>query len=82
VAITNGYTTLDEVKRQLDIPGSDSIDDALLELCIESASRAIDNMTERTYFQGTATRVFVPDDSFFCKSLTLCGRALTISWSL
>jgi len=66
VAITNGYTTLEEVKRQLDIPGSDSIDDALLELCIESASRAIDNMTERTYFQGTATRVFVPDDSFFC----------------
>ena len=66
MAITNGYTTLEEVKRQLDIPGSDSIDDALLELCIESASRAIDNMTERTYFQGTATRVFVPDDSFFC----------------
>lgn len=64
MAITNGYTTLANVKRSLDI--SDSVDDALLELCITAASRAIDNMTERTFFQGTATRVFVPDDSFFC----------------
>ena len=64
MAITNGYTTLADVKRSLDI--TDSVDDALLELCITAASRAIDNMTERTFFQGTATRVFVPDDSFFC----------------
>lgn len=63
MAITNGYATLVDVKRQLDI--TDSVDDTLLELCIESASRAIDNMTERVFFQGTATRIFVPDDSFY-----------------
>lgn len=63
MAVENGYATLTEVKRSLGI--TDSVDDALLELCIESASRAIDNMCERTFFQGTATRVFVPDDSFY-----------------
>lgn len=63
MAITNGYATLVDVKRQLDI--TDNVDDTLLELCIESASRAIDNMTERVFFQGTATRIFVPDDSFY-----------------
>jgi len=64
VALVNAYATLADVKRNLSI--TDSVDDALLELCITSASRAIDNMTERTFFQTTATRVFIPDDSFFC----------------
>ena len=58
------YATLADVKRQLDI--DDTVDDGLLELCITSASRAIDNMTERTFGQVEETRVFVPDDSFFC----------------
>ena len=58
------YATLSDVKRNLGITGT--VDDALLELCIESASRAIDNMTERTFSQSEETRVFVPDDSFFC----------------
>lgn len=58
------YATLSDVKRNLGI--TDTVDDALLELCIESASRAIDNMTERTFSQSEETRVFVPDDSFFC----------------
>ena len=64
MALVNAYTTLAAVKRSLSI--TDDVDNDLLELCINSASRAIDNMTERTFFQGTATRVFVPDDSFFC----------------
>jgi hypothetical protein len=64
VALVNAYATLADVKRNLSI--ADSVDDALLELCITSASRAIDNMTERTFFQTEETRVFVPDDSFFC----------------
>jgi hypothetical protein len=64
VALVNAYTTLAAVKRSLSI--TDDVDNDLLELCINSASRAIDNMTERTFFHGTATRVFVPDDSFFC----------------
>ena len=63
MAITHGYASLAEVKRSLGI--TDTVDDDLLELCIESASRAIDNMTERVFFQGTATRVFVADDSFY-----------------
>ncbi len=58
------YATLSDVKRNLGI--TDTVDDALIELSIESASRAIDNMTERNFSQVTATRVFVPDDSFFC----------------
>ena len=64
MALVNAYTTLASVKRSLSI--TDSVDDDLIELCINAASRAIDNMTERTFFQTTATRVFVPDDSFFC----------------
>jgi len=58
------YATLSDVKRNLSI--TDTVDDSLIELCIESASRAIDNMTERTFSQSEETRVFVPDDSFFC----------------
>lgn len=63
MAIINGYCSLDDVKRSLSI--NDNDDDGLLELCIEAASRAIDNMTERVFFQGTATRVFIPDDSYY-----------------
>lgn len=62
MAIVNGYASLEDVKRSLRI--TDSVDDTLLELCIESASRAIDNMCERVFFQGTATRIFAPDDSY------------------
>lgn len=57
------YCTLAEVKRSLGI--TDSVDDALIGLCITAASAAIDNMTERTFGTATATRVFVADDSFY-----------------
>lgn len=59
MAITNGYATLAEVKQAARIP--DDIDDQLLELSIESASREIDSYTERVFFSfGTDTRVYVP----------------------
>lgn len=62
MAITNGYTTLSEVKNILRI--TDSVDDSLLETCIESSSRQIDTHCERVFYIGTATRVFSPMDSY------------------
>lgn len=62
MAITDGYTTLDEVKAILRI--TDTVDDSLLETCVESASRQIDTHCERVFTSGTATRVFVPRDSY------------------
>ena len=62
MAITDGYTTLQEVKDILRI--TDSVDDSLLETCVESASRQIDTHCERVFTSGTATRVFVPNDSY------------------
>ena len=45
MAITNGYATLAQVKAALRI--SDDVDDSLLEMAIESASRAIDGHAAR-----------------------------------
>jgi hypothetical protein len=60
--ITNGYATLSQVKSALRI--TDAVDDALLEMAIESASRAIDSYTNRNFYNaGTAVRVFAPNDS-------------------
>ncbi len=42
MAITNGYATLAQVKAALRI--TDSVDDPLLEMAIESGSRAIDDL--------------------------------------
>lgn len=62
MAITNGYTTLSEVKNILRI--TDSVDDSLLETCVESASRLIDTYCERVFTASTATRVYAPRDSY------------------
>lgn len=62
MAITNGLASLEDVKRSLDI--NDSVDDTLLELVIEAASRQIEQYTERIFTASTATRVFAPDDNF------------------
>jgi hypothetical protein len=64
MAITNGYCTLNELKASLRI--TDNVDDALLELAIESASREIDSSCERTFYNmGTATRYFVAQDAYY-----------------
>lgn len=61
--ITNGYATLQEVKNSLRI--TDNVDDALLEMHIESASREIDGSCERTFYNmGTATRYFTAQDAY------------------
>jgi len=67
MAITNGYATLDQVKASLRI--TDDVDDALLELAIESASREIDQACERFFYQlDDQTRYFVAYDSFVCET--------------
>ena len=71
MAITNGYATLAETKAALRI--TDSVDDSLLEMAIESASRLIDGYAGRQFFSsGTAIRYFTADDDAgncdFCSS--------------
>ena len=67
MAITNGYCSLSELKSAFRI--TDNIDDSLLELCIESASREIDGATERVFYSTAgATRVYVPRDSFLVET--------------
>jgi hypothetical protein len=60
VPVVNGYATLNDVKTAARI--QDGVDDSLLELAIESASRMVDEYTMRNFYNaGTAVRVFVPD---------------------
>ena len=58
MAITNGYTTLAQFKTYLPIKTPDTVDDALIEQCIEAASRAIDKYTNRTFYARTQTRLY------------------------
>lgn len=60
--ITNGYCTLAELKAALRV--QDAIDDALLELAIESASREIDGYCERVFYSTTGTRVYAPTNVY------------------
>ena len=63
MAITNGYATLADVKNSLKI--TDNMDDSLLEIAVESASRLIDGYTGRYFYNaGTATRNYAAADSW------------------
>ena len=63
MAISDGYATLAEFKLWKDIGSTDSDDDAVIEDCIEAASRYIDRATGRTFYARTETHYFdVPDD--------------------
>lgn len=73
MAITNGYATLAQVKAALRI--TDTVDDALLETSIESASREIDGYCQRVFYSTTATRVYNPVDTF----LTLTDDIISVS---
>jgi Phage gp6-like head-tail connector protein len=65
MAITNGYATLAQVKSALRI--TDTVDDALIELAIEAASREIDAYCARVFYSmGTASRFFSATDPYFC----------------
>lgn len=62
MAIIDGYATLADVKAALRI--TDTVDDSLLEISIEAASREIDGWCERVFTASTATRVYRPTDVF------------------
>lgn len=63
MAITNGYATLSEIKARLSIDTSDTQDDAMLEACVEAASRQIDKFTgTRFYTAGSQERYFTALD--------------------
>lgn len=74
MAITNGYATLAETKAALRI--TDTIDDALLEMAIESASRLIDGYASRSFYNaGTAVRYFAATNDW----VTNIDDAISIS---
>lgn len=61
MAITNGYASLNEVKAALKI--IDGLDDSLLEMAIESASRLIDGYANRYFYNGgSAVKNFAAQD--------------------
>lgn len=62
MAITDGLCSLAMLKAALRI--TDAIDDSLLELAIESASREIENYAERKFTSTSGTRVFNPTNPF------------------
>ena len=66
MAITNGYATLAQVKASLRI--ADNLDDDLLELAIESASRQIDSHCERVFYSSAGTRIYAPQDSYLLET--------------
>jgi len=78
--ITNGYATLEEVKKAARI--TDAIDDSLLEISVESVSRMIDAYCERRFFtNGTETRFFTATDSYNCNVDDIAGTAITVETS-
>jgi hypothetical protein len=69
LAIVNGYATLSDVKAAARI--TDTIDDGLLEIAIESSSRDIDAYTERVFYSTGATavaRVYIPQDIYLVET--------------
>lgn len=80
MAITNGYATLAQVKAAMRI--TDNLDDTLLEMAIESASRAIDGFAMRHFYSsGTATRFYAAESSFVVQTDDIAGTALTLQTS-
>lgn len=97
MAITNGYTTVNQVKASdiLNISATDTASDSLLEILIEAASRVIDADTGR-YFYKSATdetryytaefpdRLFLHDDIVSITTLATDSddsRTYTDVWS-
>jgi hypothetical protein len=77
LAIVNGYASLNEVKAALRI--TDAVDDALLEMAVESASRLIDGHAARQFWSaGTAARYFVAQDDFVVEVDDLSSATVTV----
>lgn len=70
MAITNGYTTLANIRALRALDATDTASDAVIERAVEQASRIIDNVTGRTFYARTETHYYEPEN--------LDGRVLTI----
>ena len=80
MAITNGYCTLAQIKSATRI--QDSVDDSLLEMAVESASRAIDGHAGRYFYSsGTATRYYASENDFITQIDDVSSTALTLQTS-
>lgn len=68
MAITNGYVTLADAKAYLDIPVSDTADDAMIEQIVEAASRSIDRIAGRRFYLDSvaSARYYRTQDSYSC----------------
>lgn len=64
MAITNGYATLDTLKKVLGINASNTANDPQLETSVEAASRQIDAHCRRRFWQDTSTvaRTYYPSE--------------------
>ncbi len=71
MTITNGYTTLANIRALRSLDTADTASDALIERAIEQASRMIDNVTGRTFYTRTETHYYGPE--------SIEGRTLTLS---
>jgi hypothetical protein len=63
VSLTNAYCTLADVKGALRIPSADTVDDAMLTIAINAASRQIDGECDRVFYSDEGVRVYVPESS-------------------
>ncbi len=68
MSIVNGYTTLKGYKlRFWDGAVGDHKDDPVLEKVIETASRAIDDITQKRFYATTETRYYTAESTLKCK---------------
>ena len=82
MTITNGYATRNQVKAALRIGTADTIDDDLIDNCVGAASRLIDGYCNRRFWSnGTATRVYQADSSYYCSIDDVAGTAITLKTS-
>jgi hypothetical protein len=82
MAIANGYATLSQVKAAARIGTADTVDDSLLELSIEAASRLIDAVCERRFFTaGTESRYYATTNPYFVSIDDVAGTAITLATS-
>lgn len=71
MAITNGYITLNDFKERIDI--TDTLDDEEIEALITTASRVIDNITNRRFYPVAETRYFTAEDPDYLRVFDLLG---------
>jgi len=71
MTISNGYATLADVKAAFRI--IDDVDDTLLELSIESASREIDGWCERVSIASEPRPAFMSQPTHSLRKLMTCN---------